>query len=374
MASLFHLSTGESGTFKSTLSRSVNIMAGGAFCGNDIFRLVAVREDQRMTSHFLFATVPLISHVNQALTLVKVLVERGNTVTWLTGEGFRPTVEAAGARFSPLPQHIDFSVNPPEKLFPGHRNLHGLSRLKFELKHFYIQSALAQVKALEQLCRIDKVDLLVSERAFVGVSAFHELGGPPFASYSIAILPFLSNETAPVGLGLRPNASFFGKLRNRALNSLCKDLLFKDVTNFMNQERKKLGLGPATASFFEQGISPYLYLQGTAPIFEYPRSNLPRQIHFVGPFLPEEPHRWTPPDWWEKLRDTGKKVIHVTQGTVATNPQDLLFPTLEAIHDEGYTVVATCKGVDRNLLGRRSSSHDVFTAEFIPHYHLLMSI
>jgi len=40
---------------------------------------------------------------------------------------------------------------------------------------------------------------------------------------------------------------------------------------------------------------PYhLYLEGTVPAFEYPRSDLPPQVHFIGPSLLDPPTDYSP--------------------------------------------------------------------------------
>ena len=115
----------------------------------------------------------------------------------------------------------------------------------------------------------------------------------------------------------------------------------------MNQVRADLGLAPSQTSFFNI-ISPFLHLVGSVPEFEYPRRDLPvgvafqneNRVHFVGPLLGNIATEFTPPDWWEDLKGD-LPVIHVAQGTITTNPERLIVPTLRALASENVLFVAT---------------------------------
>jgi len=66
-------------------------------------------------------------------------------------------------------------------------------------------------------------------------------------------------------------------------------------------------------------------------------------VHFIGPFLPEPPRDFTVPRWWGELA-SGRSVVHVTQGTATTDPNQLIVPTLKALANENVLVVATTGG------------------------------
>jgi MGT family glycosyltransferase len=159
-------------------------------------------------------------------------------------------------------------------------------------------------------------------------------------------------------------------LRNTCLNWVFERGLFRDVTDYINQVRASVGLPPYQKSFFDAVVSPFLYLQGTVPAFEYPRSNLPPQVHFIGPYLPEPPADFTPPVWWDDL-NCGKPIIHVTQGTVATEADDLIVPTLQALANEDVLVVAATGGQPIETIKLASLPKNARIEPFIPYYHLL---
>jgi UDP:flavonoid glycosyltransferase YjiC (YdhE family) len=322
-------------------------------------------------ARFLIATIPLVGHVNPALPIARQLVERGHEVWWYTGKTLQSKIEATGARFLPIRTGMDFSDpnNVPDSLREKRKNLKGLAQFKFDFKHFFGDSAVGQVKDLTDILREFPADVLLSDVCFLGAAWVHETGGPPWAAFGITALGIISPDTAPFGLGMRADASTLGRLRNGVLNWVFERGLFRDVTDYMNQLRASIGLPPYQRSFFDAVVSPYLYLQGTVPAFEYPRSNLPSQVHFIGPYLPEPPADFTPPFWWDDLK-SGKPVIHVTQGTVATEADDLIVPTLQALADEDVLVVAATGGEPIENI-KAPLPANARLERFIPYYHLL---
>jgi UDP:flavonoid glycosyltransferase YjiC (YdhE family) len=94
-------------------------------------------------------------------------------------------------------------------------------------------------------------------------------------------------------------------------------------------------------------------VQFTVPEFEYPRSDLPGTVRFVGP-VSQSAQAAPPaggaggtgglPEWWDEL-DAGRPVVHVTQGTVANQDfGDLIRPTIEALAGEDVLVIVGTGG------------------------------
>src|SRR4030081_2906312 len=84
-------------------------------------------------------------------------------------------------------------------------------------------------------------------------------------------------------------------------------------------------------------------MQLTAPSFEFPR-DIPPSVHFIGA-LPITPNQAPLPPWANDL-DGSRKIVLVTQGTVANHDFSLLVgPTLAALANEpDLLVVATAGG------------------------------
>jgi UDP:flavonoid glycosyltransferase YjiC (YdhE family) len=213
-------------------------------------------------------------------------------------------------------------------------------------------------------------DVLLCDVFFLGMSWLYEKTGLPWAAFGMSALLFSSKDTAPFGLGLQPANSPWGRWQIKGLNWLSKNLLMKDVTIYLDHKRQSIGLPPKKQDFFSAALSPFLYLQGTIPSFEYPRSDLPPQIHFTGTFIPPISLDFTPPSWWSDL-DQDIPIVFVTQGTVATDASNLLVPTIQALADEEMLIIATTGGQPFEKLNFNSIPTNTRIESFIPYTNLL---
>jgi MGT family glycosyltransferase len=110
------------------------------------------------------------------------------------------------------------------------------------------------------------------------------------------------------------------------------------------------------------------FAQFTVQEFEYPRSEAPLPLHFVGPLGASGSAAPEPP-WWGDL-DDGRPVVHVTQGTIANaDLTQLVRPTLEALADEHVLVVVSTGGRPLEVLGRLPAN--ARAAEYLPYDELL---
>ncbi len=109
-------------------------------------------------------------------------------------------------------------------------------------------------------------------------------------------------------------------------------------------------------------------VQFTVEAFEYPRSDAPPQLHFVGPLSATGSQAPLPP-WWDELDGT-RPVVHVTQGTVAnTDYEQLIAPTLRALADDDVLVVVTTGGRPLDTLPPLPAN--ARAATFLPYDELL---
>jgi MGT family glycosyltransferase len=261
------------------------------------------------------------------------------------------------------------SKNIPESWIKQRNSLHGLAQLKFDLKYFFINAAIGQVKDYANVLREFPADVLLADSFFLGASLVHEHSGLPWAQLGVSVLTTRSRDTALFGLKMQPSTSALGHLRNIGLNWLFQNVLFRDLLTYTNEVRASIGLPTSSTSFFDS-VSPFLYLAGTVPEFEYPRSDLPLQVHFVGPLLSDPPSEFTPPFWWSDLQ-RDQPIVHVTQGTVATDPEQLIVPTLRALEQENVLVIATTGGQPIDTVKLHPIPKNARVELFIRHYYLL---
>lgn len=298
-------------------------------------------------SSFLFVTQPITGHIVPAVPIIRTLVGRGHDVRWYTGKKFRDRVEAAGAEFLPFERAYDYDDSDYDGAFPGRSKLKGLDQLRFDLLHVFINQL--QPQHLDMQAALDErpADVIVSDPTVGAAFTLNEQGGPVNAVLNITCLGIGGREVAPFGLGLPPSGSVAGRARNRTLDFLAPNVVFRKASQAIEQQCKLLGAAPR--KFTGVLLSPYLFLQPTAEAFEYRRSDLPPQVHFIGALLPDAPDDFTPPAWWAEVVDKKRPVVLVTQGTVATRADELVAPAVSALAGDDVLVIAA--GADPAAIG-----------------------
>jgi UDP:flavonoid glycosyltransferase YjiC (YdhE family) len=199
------------------------------------------------------------------------------------------------------------------------------------------------------------------------------LGAPgirPNAVISIGVMPLAmaSVDTAPFGLGLPPDASPEGRVRNIEANRAAQGA-FAEVQRLAVETIRATGATQEQPFLFDAGvIVPDRYLHLSIEDLEYPRSDAPESMRFVGALPDERSTRPVPlPEWWPEV-EAAERVVVVTQGTVANHDlTELIEPTLKALADLDVLVVATL-GRDAQLSSIPANAR---IAEFIPFAELL---
>jgi UDP:flavonoid glycosyltransferase YjiC (YdhE family) len=297
----------------------------------------------------LFAATAEAGHVNPALPLVRALVDAGHAVRFTTGAAFEAAVGAAGARFVPLPPGTYWDPVAADERFPHRRELTGLRRIRFGLVHGFCELGAAQARHLLTLHAAEPADALVVDTGFVGARFTTELGGPPVGYYSTSVLPYASRQVPPLGLALPRRAGLVGHARDRVLWAALWAAVTRTTAAALDGQRRELGLPPVHRTVLDWPADAGLVLQLSPPGFEYPRTDLPPVVHFVGAPAPLPVPEWAPPPWWEEL--TGRRVVVVTQGSMMTDPAELLRPALAGLAGPDVLVVAVTGGPDPAVLG-----------------------
>jgi UDP:flavonoid glycosyltransferase YjiC (YdhE family) len=318
-------------------------------------------------ARFLIMTVPYPGHLAPCLPIVRKLVERGHEVVWITGREFEASVEDTGARFHPLPKENDPNGMEVYDFHPELKNLKGLAQIKFWLKHVCIDASSRDIREIEIVLDDFPADVLIGDPMAFGLAFKSEMGGLPLAGISLLPLSLPSQDTASWGLGLLPGNNLVKKVRNRLINFFTYRILFRNLTIYTNTVRRELGLKPLNGSFFEgMWKIPSLIMHISTPVFEYPRSDQPEHFHFIGPILLESDPGFEPPYWWSDL-DGSEPVVLVNQGTLATNQDDLIIPTIRGLKEERMLVIAV--PAKEGQLPELSAN--VRAETFIPFDHLL---
>ncbi len=252
-------------------------------------------------AHLLVATVPLTGHVHPMLLLVRSLIARGHHVQWYAAKKFAGSIQATGATFAPMRAAHDWDDADVESALPALRGKRGLARVKVQLQSMFIDPAPEQLRDLETLVDQARPDAVIADQAHLGAALLAEKHGLPWVGLGISALMAPSIDTAPFGSGAPPRARGEPRWIYRFLNWLIFRILFRGVNRAYQRARASAGLPPTERTYFDV-MSPQLYLQPTVPAFEYPRSDQPPQVQFIGPLVPSNSPSATLPPWWSDPR------------------------------------------------------------------------
>ncbi len=295
-------------------------------------------------SSIIIAGFPSHGHVTPLLAVAKYFVGRGDDVRFITGALFADKVVATGATYVPLPAEADLDDTPLAERYPERAGLKGVKSIAFDIEHVFARPATAQYEALTAAFARRPADVVIAEPAFMGAAfllGHQRPTRPPVIMCSVIPLPIESRDKAPYGLGLAP-ARFLNRPRNAALAVISRRVLRRPYRT-INDLHTEVHGHDMPGSFVDWGRRAEALVQFSVPSFEYPMSDAPPTLHFVGP-LSATGSQAPLPEWWADLDGT-RPVVHVTQGTVANMDYgQAIAPTLRGLADDDVLVVVSTGG------------------------------
>ena len=170
----------------------------------------------------------------------------------------------------------------------------------------------------------------------------------PKGYIAVGLNPVLltSIDHPPFGPGLPPDSSPEGRERNKSANERQKQIFALSQTAFgealMSVGAKKPDIFLLDALY----VLADRFIQMCTPSVEYPRSDAPKTLRFAGGY-PKAPRDLNPtrPAWWHEVTSSNtRKIIFVCQGTVATDINNLVIPTMNALKERSDIIVVVAVG------------------------------
>ncbi len=304
-------------------------------------------------------------HVNPFLPVVSHLVNEGHEVIWICGRAYRQKIEVTGAKFVPMPLEFDPNGLPIYEFKPELKKLKGIAQIKFYIRTWCYDAVKPTMKIIDTIRKNFEPDLYLSDPMVYAPYVAAEMLNRPCINLHVLPLTLSSKDHGPFGTGIGPTDSILGKWRIHFLNFLVDYLLFSDLKKQGNAMRKEQGLEPYDHIFNDFLKNATKVFPTTVPGFDYPRSDMPDNIKYVGPILSNSKPEFVEPKWWLELFDE-RKVVLVNQGTIANDITELILPTIEALKDEDVLIIAVPVTEEINDL-----PSNVKVAEFIPFAILL---
>lgn len=315
----------------------------------------------------LFANAPFDGHFNPLVPLALHLKAQGHDVRWYTGSAFESRVAQHNIPFYRCINAVDIQQDTLNEIFPERRRLNGqVAKLKHDLKHVFILRSVEYFEDIKTINRSFDFDLMIADVAFTAIPFVKSKLQKPVISIGILPLPQSSVDLPPSGLGLTPARSFFGKMNQRMLRYLSDALIFSESKKLVDALYRRYKMKLVKGNVFDVLCADAtLLLQSGTPGFEYYRSDLGKNIRFIGPLLPLKGNNNS-----SKKTDLGgdyRKRVLVTQGTVEKDPSKLILPTIEAFkNDPDVQVIVTTGGSFTEELRSRYSKSNIIIEDFIP--------
>lgn len=316
---------------------------------------------QKPKIHILVAAAPVIGHLEIMRAIAADLVTRGFKVSFLTASCFRSRVEPTGCRFVSLDGVANFDWDHHEQVAPAmnHQALQErfssspLEGLNYAFVTFFIAQMVSQFGSVQKFLaeayssHPEELVVMLQDLCFMGALP-PLLGAPglkPAGLISMGISPLMlsSIDTAPFNMALPPDSSEEGRKRNAILNEEAQTVIYGPCQEaFVSKVKQAGGTVPSLFVLDALYLKPDLFLQLSIPQLEYPRSDAPKKLRFIGALPPGRREAVPLPEWWDEIVRHEKKLVVVTQGTVANKPSELILPTINALASRvDVTVITT---------------------------------
>jgi zeaxanthin glucosyltransferase len=272
---------------------------------------------------------PLPGHLNPMFALGRALQRRGHSAIFFHIPAIGDAVRAQGLGFEPI------GGIETDRLAASIAEMavaRGLRSLKFavECARKTAELLCGELPAAFQKAQVDLV--LADQNEPAAASVAEHLG----LKY-ISVCPSLPLNREPnIPPPFVPWTSYWpgawGRLRNRVAYRL-SDLLIAPINRTLNRYRRSWGLRPISEP--DETFSPWAQLSQMVRELDFPRRELPKTFHYVGPFLDAEAPAVPFP--FEQLN--GKPLIYASIGTL----QD---PNSRHFH----VIAEACAGLDAQLV------------------------
>lgn len=315
----------------------------------------------------LFANVPADGHFNPLTGLAVYLKDKGCDVRWYTSVTYAEKIKKMALPFYPLKKALDVSASNLDEVFKGREKIKTqVGKLVFDMINAFILRAPEYFEDIKEIRKEFAFDVMICDITFGAIPFVKEKLNVPVISICIFPLCETSRDLPPAGLGLTPSSSFWCRKKQDLLRFVADKVLFAKPSKVLNRLLMEQGIDPGKSNVFDILIKKStLVLQSGTPGFEYNRTDLGKNIRFIGPLHPYKSNTDTK-RWFDERLNRYEKVVLVTQGTVEKDVEKIITPTLEAFEDTKILVVATTGGSQTTELQNRFPQPNIIVEDFIP--------
>ncbi len=313
----------------------------------------------------LFASMPADGHFNPLTGIAAHLSARGHDVRWYAGPQYAGKLDALGMPYFPYQRAKEITGDSVNDL-PGRARLRGPKLISFDLEQFFVANVDNHFQDIVDIRSQFPFDVFFCDGAmYVEKLVAELLDVPVFAVGLTMVLP--DEQSPPPFFGLRPARTILGRTVHGVVRRMLASAIKAGVLTY-NDILASHGLGPIPLDGFPDApmaSARRLFLNGS-PGLEFPGYRPPANAEYVGALVPARGVLGPDTPLPAAVLDPDAKVVAVSQGTVDnTDLTKLIVPTLEALADGPYVVVATTAGTQTAELRDRFASPNVVIEDFI---------
>lgn len=292
----------------------------------------------------MVAVMPFAGHVAPLAAVAAAFVDAGHDVRVYTGAAHAERFTSIGAEVVPWDRAPDFDEHDLAPTFPMLRGRKGPRQALANIEHVFIRTAAAQGDDLAAAYAERAWDVVVADGLSLGARFASERTGTPWVTVSIVPLTIPTPELPPPGFGLPPARGALGRARDRLLHTAL-GFATRGLRRAYDEQRSSSGLPRSSIPFEVVFSSPDLVCASGVPELDWPRRGWPVPVEYVGALAPTGHAATALPQWWQELPEE-RPIVHVTQGTLNVDPDDLIRPTFAALGRQPVTIVATTGRAD----------------------------
>jgi MGT family glycosyltransferase len=302
--------------------------------------------------------------------IAKELRGRGHEVAFYAGSRARRFVEERAFPFFALNPALEARIDRMFSAQEGVGRQWDGSDVVDMLKEFFVDTLPGQVDDIRRIHDEWGVDAILCEPAMWGPRVvLNELLKLPVALLELPAATIQGPDVGIPGLDLPRPGTWLHRWAYKAVR-LGFDRRVKGLRAEVSALRHRYGLGPLPAPVTTMAADLALVLVQSCPEFDYDRSDLPANHHYVGPCLGDEVSD-EPLDWFDGLPPDRPK-IHVSEGTMYLGEPLIIKTALQAFADSRMSlIVATGRHREPAELGLEGAPPHVVVRRWIPYSRLL---
>ncbi|KZZ90826.1 UDP-glucuronosyl/UDP-glucosyltransferase [Moelleriella libera RCEF 2490] len=333
----------------------------------------------------LVCASPWSGHTMPMINIAEQLVWRGYSVTFIAGTEFRKDVDGIGARFVECPDSNYLAIKKLAEAIPTLEEQQAFFRTKLFIEPTGARRDITY-QTLEDLKRENPWHsiVIVTESLWLGHHPLY-LGAPLPKGFTrrprivnIHAIPYhvTSRDTAPFIMAIMPDDSEESREMYRLEHE--KAIKGRWAEEIALQMRILAELGctdvQPTPLYDLVSLTADVTLQMCPPSLEYKRSDFHPRVRFtgaLGPRLLKNKKAFVPPAFWDDVVRGDRKVVVVTQGTVAVDYSQLVIPAIKALAQRSDIVVVAILGVKGASLPADVTAPNAHVADYLSYDAIL---